>query len=96
MIFRHRVLVAGNFSFPIASSWGVSNLISTSFFSRVRRVEVITAKFDMKFPESVIVPNNCLSSFTEFSNNIFVIASIFAGLTYDIICLRNTMHFTPI
>ena len=52
------MLVASDFSFPIVSSWGVSSLNSTSFFSRVRKVEVTSAKFDMKFPECVIMPNN--------------------------------------
>ena len=36
-IFRHGVVVTGNFSFPIASSWDFSSLNTTSFFSRLRR-----------------------------------------------------------
>ena len=45
------MVVASDFSFPIASSGGVLSLNLTSFFSWVRRVEVTFAKFDMKFPE---------------------------------------------
>ena len=94
------MVVASNVSFPIASSWSVSSLNSTSFFSRVRKIEVTSVKFDMKFAKCVIMPNNRRSSFTEFSNGIFAIASFFAGSTFtpsdDILCPRNTMDFTPI
>ena len=94
------MVVTSNFSFPIASSWGFSSLNSTSFFSSVRRGEVTSARFGMNFPTYVIMPKNRWSSFTEFGNGIFVIASNFAGLTFTpsdgIICPRNTMDFTAI
>ena len=99
-IFRHGVVVTSNFSFPIASNWGFLSLNSTSFFSRVRSGEATSARFGMNFPKYVIMPKNRWSSFTEFGNGIFVIASIFAGSTFtpsdNIICLRNTMDFTLI
>ena len=88
------MVVAINFSFLAASNCGVLSLNSTSFFSRVRRIDVTFAKFDMKFPECVIMPKNHWSSCIEFVNGIFVIASIFVGSTFipsDDICLRNTV-----
>ena len=99
-VFRHGVVVTSNFSFPIAPSCGFSSLSSTSFFSRVLWGEVTSARFGMNFPKYVTMPKNRWSSLTEFGNGIFVIASIFAGSTFtpsdDIMCLRNTMDFTPI
>ena len=81
------MVVTSNFSFPIASSRGFLSLNSTSYFGT-------------NFPKNVIMPKNRWSSFTEFGNDIFGIASIFAGSTFtpsdDIICLRSTMDFTPI
>ena len=92
-------MVSSNFSFPIAFSWGFLSLDSTSFFSRVRRGEVASARFGMNVPKFVIMPKNRWSSLTEFGNDIFVIASVFVGLTFkpsdDITCSRNTMDFTP-
>ena len=94
------MVVTSNFSFPIASSWGFSSLNSTSFFSRVQRGQVLSARFGINFPKYVIMPKNHWSSLTEFRNGIFVIASIFTGSTYTpsdgIICPRNTIDFTPI
>ena len=94
------MVVTNNLSFLIASSWGFSSLNSTSFFSRVRKGQVTSTRFGMNFPTYVIMPKNHWSSLTEFDNDIFVIASIFAGSTFthsdDIICPRNTTDFTPI
>ena len=54
----------------------------------------------MNFPNYVIMLKSCWSSLTELGNNIFAIASIFAGLTFTpsdgIIRPRNTMDFTAI
>ena len=94
------MVVTKNFSFPIASSYGVSSLNSASFFSRVPRGEVNSARFGMNFPKYVIMPTNRWSSLTKFGYGIFAIASIFAGSTFmpsdDKICPRNTMDFTSI
>ena len=86
------MLGPSNFSFLVASSWGVSSLNSTSFFSRVRRVDATFRKYDMKFPECLIMPNNLWSSFTEFGIDIFLIASILPGSTFtpSVICLRSS------
>ena len=79
------MVVTSNFSFPVGFSWVFSSLSSTSFFSRVRRGEVTSARFGMNFPKCVIMPKNC---------------SIFAWSTFirsdDIIRPRNTIDFTPI
>ena len=94
------MVVTNNFRFLIASSWGFSSLSLTSFFSSVRRGEVTSARFGMNFPNYVIMPKSCWSLLTDLGNNIFVIASIFAGLTFTpsdgIIRPRNTMDFTAI
>ena len=79
------MVVTSNFSFPVGFSWVFSSFSSTSFFSRVRRGEVTSARFGMNFPKCVIMPKNC---------------SIFAWSTFirsdDIIRPRNTIDFTPI
>ena len=79
------MVVTSNFSFPVGFSWDFSSLSSTSFFSRLRRGEVTSARFGMNFPKCVIMPKNC---------------SIFAWSTFirsdDIIRPRNTIGFTPI
>ena len=92
------MVVSSNFNFPIASRWDFLSLILTFFFSRIRRGEVTSARFDINFPKYFIMPKNHWSSFTEFGNGIFMIASIFNGSTFtpsdDIICPRNTMNFS--
>ena len=99
-ILRYWVLLISNFSFPIVPSWDFSNLNSTYFFSSVRRRKVTSERFGMIFPKYVIMLLNWCSSFAEFGNGIFDIASFFAWKTFrpsdDLIYSRKTMNFTPI
>ena len=64
-IFRYGMVVTSKFSIPMVSSWGFSGLNSTTFFSRVKRGEVTSARFGMTFPKYVIMPRNRWSSFRE-------------------------------
>ena len=78
-IFRHGVIVTSNFTIPIAFSWDLLSLNSNSFFSRVRRGNLTSARFSMNVSKYVIMPKNYWSSFTEFSRSIFVIVSFLRG-----------------